>query len=319
MKKFTLAAAAALTAVAAQAQYNVDPTIENVIKGGVATVDCIFLPEGGVADFEKAGATVNNLGPDDVTRHLYVWDGTFNAYTTNTPPVDFYEGGYVALEVASAGWSGAGVTIDEPGVNLSHMDDNTIFHMAYMTPSKNAPASVAIILLDGKVNINGTPVANKPAKIALGEPYVDGGSTYPTIGAVATDEWQGIEISLGALKKFWPDFDFNSLSSRDGWYGNIFSFLAGGVAGKTIAFDAVYFYNREGKGDAGVDAVEGESADFVVTANTVNVMGANGIQLYNLAGQLVKATEGTTLGLDNLAAGVYVAKAANKTRKIIVK
>ena len=48
-------------------------------------------------------------------------------------------------------------------------------------------------------------------------------------------------------------------------------------------------------------------------------MGANGIQLYNIAGQLVKATEGTTLGLDNLAKGVYVAKAANKTRKIVVK
>ena len=56
-----------------------------------------------------------------------------------------------------------------------------------------------------------------------------------------------------------------------------------------------------------------------MTANTVNVAGANGIELYNLGGQLVKKTAGTTLGLSNLAKGVYVAKSGNQAKKIVVK
>jgi hypothetical protein len=96
------------------------------------------------------------------------------------------------------------------------------------------------------------------------------------------------------------------------------SFLGGGVQGQTFAFDAVYFYNTESAGlnEVGADS---KNADFVVTDNTVNVMGANGIVLYNMAGVAVKSTNGTTLGINGLPAGVYVAKAAGKTCKVVVK
>ena len=67
------------------------------------------------------------------------------------------------------------------------------------------------------------------------------------------------------------------------------------------------------------DSMRRDEAEWVVTANTVNVAGANGIELYNLGGQLVKKTAGTTLGLSNLAKGVYVAKSGNQAKKIVVK
>ncbi len=309
MKKFTLIAAAVMTAVAAQAQYTVNPSTAEVIKGGVSSVDYIILSEGAIAEFQKAGAKMNYVGPSpDEGRNLWYWAG-FAPADESYPRVDQEEGGYASVEVTGdAGWSGAGFAIDNPGVNLSHMDDNTIFHLGYMSPTGNAPASIAVIVLDGG------DFGSKPAKFALGEAFNDNGTIFPAVGPKANDEWQGIEISLANLKKLWPDF---SLNNKAAWQGNIMSWLGGNVKGQTMAFDAAYFYNRGS--EAGVDTVEGEAAEFVVTANTVNVAGANGISLYNIAGQLVKATEGTTLGLDNLAKGVYVAKAANKTRKIVVR
>lgn len=315
MKKFTLVAAAVMTAIAAQAQYTVNPSTAEVIKGGVSSVDYIILSEAAIADFQKSGAKMNYVGPSpDEGRNLWYWSGLVAGDESN-PRVDMEEGGYTSVEVApTEGWSGAGFAIAEPGVNISHMDDNTIFHLGYMTPTGNAPASIAIILLDGKKTVNGVETISSPAKFALGEAFNDNGVIFPSVAPKATDDWQGIEITLANLKKIWPTFD---LKNKDAWEGNIMSFLGGAVKGQTFAFDAVYFYNRSS--EAGIDMVEGETAEFVVTANTVNVQGANGIQLYNIAGQLVKATEGTTLGIDNLATGVYVAKAANKTCKIVVK
>lgn len=315
MKKFTLVAAAVMTAVAAQAQYTVNPSTEEVIKGGVSSVDYIVLSEGAIADFQKADAKVTYIGPSpEEGRNLWYWSG-LTPGDDSFPRVDMEEGGYTSVEVTpTEGWSGAGFAIDAPGVNIGHFDDNTMFHIGYMTPTGNAPASIAIILLDGKKTVNGTEVVSSPAKIALGDSFNDNGIIFPSVGPKANDDWQGVEISLANLKKLWPTFD---LKNKDAWEGNIMSFLGGGVQGQTFAFDAMYFYNRAS--EAGIDAVEGEAVDFVVTANTVNVKGANGIQLYNIAGQLVKATEGTTLGIDNLAKGVYVAMAAGKTRKIAVK
>lgn len=308
MKKFTLVAAAVFAAVAAQAQYTINPSTEEVVKGGVSSVDYIVLSDGAVAELTKAGAQMNFIGPDPANgRNLWYWSGLVPADESN-PRVDMEEGGYVSVEVtAEEGWSGAGFAVAAPGINISDLNEESIFHLAYMTPTNNAPASVAVILLDG------ADKGSQPAKFALGDAFNDNGIIFPSLGPSLTDEWQGIEISLANLKKLWPTFD---LQNKAAWEGNVMSWLGGGVKGKTIAFDAMYFYNR---GGAGIDVVEGDAAQFVVTANTVSVMGANGIQLYNIAGQLVKATEGTTVGIDSLAKGVYIVKAANMTKKIIVK
>ena len=112
----------------------------------------------------------------------------------------------------------------------------------------------------------------------------------------------------------WPGFDYKAIT---GWCGNIMAFVPGGVAGKTFAFDAIYFYNY-GDG-SGISNIAADETDIVITGRTVNAHGAAGIALYDLTGKTVKATAGTTLGIDNVPAGLYIVKAGNAVRKVLVK
>lgn len=306
MKKVLLLSSVAALALAANAQYTCDPSTSVVAKQGPKTVEYLVLSDGGVAELEKAGATCTYIGPNDETRFMYIWEGTFDAGDGSYPGVDMQEGTYLSLIVTNVGWSGAGYFVNT--INTEMMNENTRFHAAYMTPNANAPASVALIIGDGDVE------GSSPAKIAVGTSFVDGGNTYPTIGPALNDDWQGIDISFADLKKMYPSFNF--VPSAE-WEGNILSFLAGGVQGQSMALDAVYFYNTDGTG--GVSNVAADNASFLYTGNTINLNGANGIELYNLNGQLVKKTSGCVLGTDALNPGVYMARSGKTVSKIIVK
>lgn len=325
MKKFTLIAASAMVAMAANAQYTCDPKTADVVKQGPKTVEFLVLSEDSQQVLETAGATLQNWGPDDVTRFFYIWDNTFNPGDGSYPNVDMNDGQYLSLEVGSVGWSGGGYFIAGPtadkegdvtgnGANTTVFNDNTRFHIAYMTPSGNGPSSIALIIVDGK-NGENTSEVSSPAKVAVGTAFNDGGAIYPTIGPAANDDWQGVDISFADLKKLYPTFNYVACEH---WSGNMLSILGGGVTGQTLALDTVYFYNTDGEG--GVDAVFAENEiSFLITENTVNVNGGNGIALYNVAGQLVKSTEGAALGISNLTPGVYVAVSHNKTAKVVVR
>ena len=306
MKKFTLFALMAAAAMTASAQYTVDPTAETVLKGGkVTSVQYIALDEASVNAFTQQGAKVESAAPNEDNRNLWVWDYTFTSGDSSYPGVGMHFEGYASFTVGTVGWSGAGYNIAAPGLDTSTWNDETHFHLAYMSPGTPC-TSVAIIIADGE-----NDCGSIPAKFSLGTAFVDNGSVFPAIAPAANDDWQGIDITFGDLKKMWPMFDYKAISN---WTGNLMSFLCGGITGQTIAFDAVYFYNHAGSG--GVEAVETEN-DWVITANTINVNGAQGIELYNLAGQKVKATEGSTLGISNLNSGVYVARCGNQVRKIV--
>lgn len=310
MKKFTLAAATAMMALGASAQYTVNPGVDAVLKDG-AKYDIAYLviSDNALEKFTSAGGKATNLAPDDVTRFFYIWDGTFLAGDGSMPRVDMEEGDYLSLTVGTVGWSGGGYNIaKDHGEDISNFSDATRFHIAYMSPTNNGPASTALILFDGD------PEGNSPAKIAVGDSFNDNGAIYPTVGPKMTDEWQGVDISFADIKKLYPTFN---LAGLDSWSGNVVSILGGGVNGQTIAFDAMYFYTPAAEGS--IHEVGAEATDFIVTENTINAVGSNGIVLYNLAGQTVKATAGTVLGINNLPAGVYIAKSGNKARKVVVK
>lgn len=304
MKKVFLLSSVACLAMTANAQYSVNPSTSVVAEQSPKTVEYLVLSDGGVKELTDAGATCTYIGPDDVTRFMYIWDNTFAAGDGSYPAVDMEEGTYLSLLVGNIGWSGAGYFVES--INTSMMNEETRFHAAYMSPNNNAPASVALIVGDGDNE------GSSPAKVAIGSSFNDGGAIYPTIGPGLTDDWQGIDISFADLKKFYPSFNF---VPADSWKGNILSLLAGGVEGQSVALDAVYFYNT---GNSGINSAEAD-VDFVVTGKTVNVNNGRGIVLYNLAGQTVKTTEGCTLGLNSLAPGVYVARSGNKAVKVNVR
>lgn len=308
MKKSTLFALMAAAALSASAHYTVDPTVETVLqKGKVSSLEYIQLDEASVNAYRNQGAKVESFAIDDVTNNLYIWPAgeTFAAGDGGYPGVGMHFDGYISLVVTGfQGWSGAGISLGVPGVNTTAWTDDTHFHLAYMSPGTVCP-SVALIIANGEAECGSVP-----AKVSLGTAFTDNGTVFPAIAPAPSDDWQGLDITFADLKKIWPLFSYKAIQ---GWNGNVLSFLCGGVAGQTIAFDAIYFYNYE---SAGVDAIEAEN-DWVVTANTINVNGAKGIELYNLAGQKVKATEGSTLGIDNLGAGVYVARCGSSVRKIV--
>ncbi len=309
MKKATLFALAAMTAAAAGAQYTVDPTVATVLEGGkVSSVEYIALDETSVKTFEAQGATCTLAGPngngDGNTQNLWVWENTFTAGDSSYPGVGLHFDGYASFTVGTVGWSGAGYNINsDGGLNTTVWNDETHFHLAYMSPGTVCP-SVGIIIADGG------DIGSKPAKVSLGAAFTDEGAAMPVVGPTPTDEWQCIDITFADLKKLWPSFDYKAIEK---WQGNIMSFLCGGTTGQTIAFDAIYFYNH---GTAGVDNVEA-GAQWVVTSRTINVAGAQGIELFDITGKTVKVSDGAVLGIEELPAGIYVARAGKQIRKIV--
>lgn len=301
-----------MLAMGANAQYNVEPEISVVLeKGAPAVVDAIILDTESINAFEQAGATVNQVGPNNAERNLWWWNEPGYAVGDDTyPGVGMHFDGYTSLNITGVGgWSGAGFACAAPGVNLSHFTEDTRFHMAYRTAT-NAPASVALIICD----------AGAPAKVAIGNAFDDNGTVFPAIGAAMNEEWQAIDLSFAQLKKIWPAFDWTkteAAATREAWTGNILSVLTGAVAGTNVCFDATYFYTPSGAG-----AVEGVSRDevvFVVTDNTINASGAESIVLYDFTGKTVKSVKASVMGISDVAKGVYIAKAGNAVKKIMVK
>lgn len=305
MKKFTLAAVAAMAALSASAQYTAATPYANASNGKI--FDLITCSDVVKTGLESAGKTVNDYRTNDETRWLYVWDNTFVGGDATYPGVgydDMQFDGYPAFEVGTVGWSGAGFNINKGvGINTAHWTDQTRFHAAFRS-NGTAPASIALVICD-KDDLN------KPGRIAVGDAFNDNGTVYPAVAPALGEDWVAVDIAFSDIKKFTPDFNAGGDAA---WTGNILSFLAGGVAGRAFAMDAIYFYTPEG----GEGAVEGvaDDAEFVVTDNTINVAGAKGIELYDMQGRLVARSNGSVLGTEGLN-GIYVAKAGNAVKKIM--
>lgn len=312
MKNLTLLAAMAVCGVGiANAQYVGDPALSKTTSTG-NLYDVILLDDASIESLKTSGKTVQDLRTDDVNRFLYVWDNTFVAGDKSYPGVDMQMDGYVSFDVSTIGWSGAGFNIANAAADLKHFTDNTHFHCGLR--STNGIKNVALIIGDGYAFENKNDKWS-PAKISVGsEAFVDNGTAFPLVGNFDADgEWVAVDITLGQLKKLWPSFNYKA----GGFGGNILSFLAGGTTGKNISLDAVYFYTP-GNGESAVAGVVADT-DIIVTARTVNAAGTDEIALYNLAGQLVKKVNASIMGIEDIAAGIYIVKAGNAVKKVVLK
>ena len=295
----------------ANAQYVGDPALSKTTSTG-NLYDVVLLDNASIESLKTSGKTVQDLRADDVNRFLYVWDATFVAGDGSYPGVDMQMDGYVSFDVSTIGWSGAGFNIANAAADFKHFTDNTHFHCGLR--STNGIKNVALIIGDGYAFDNKNDKWT-PAKISVGsEAFVDNGTSYPLVGNFDADgEWVAVDITLGQLKKLWPSFNYKA----GGFGGNILSFLAGGTTGKNISLDAVYFYTP-GNGESAVADVVADT-DIIVTARTVNAAGTDQIALYNLAGQLVKKVNASIMGIEDIAAGIYIVKAGNAVKKVVLK
>ena len=312
MKNLTLLAAMAVCGVGiANAQYVGDPALSKTTSTG-NLYDVVLLDNASIESKKTSGKTVQAHRADDVNRFLYVWDNTFVAGDGSYPGVDMQMDGYVSFDVSTIGWSGAGFNIANAAADFKHFTDNTHFHCCLR--SSNGIKNVALIIGDGYAFENKNDKWT-PAKISVGsEAFVDNGTSYPLVGNFDADgEWVAVDITLGQLKKLWPSFNYKA----GGFGGNILSLLAGGTTGMNISLDAVYFYTP-GNGESAVAGVVADT-DIIVTARTVNAAGTDEIALYNLAGQLVRKVNASIMGIEDIAAGIYIVKAGNAVKKVVLK
>ncbi|MGM9753186.1 MAG: hypothetical protein ACI3ZK_03910 [Candidatus Cryptobacteroides sp.] len=171
-----------------------------------------------------------NYGPDDVTRHLYVWEGTYIGGVCSGLNSYGEAAEWTSLVVTNVGWSGAGWFVGEemPAfvANSSDLADWK-FHIAYKGPV----GSAHIIILTW----NGSTY-----KFAIGSGQLeDNGVAYtaiaPVSGAFEANVWNEYEVSLADA-----GLDYTVAGKGD----NLVSVLSGGVSGTTLDVDAIFFYKK---------------------------------------------------------------------------
>ena len=316
MKKMTLLAAMAVCGMGAvNAQYIVEPGIAETTSTG-AIYDVVVLNDATIAELQQAGKTVNDLRVDETNVCTDVWTAgeTLQGGSALGPGVDGNMDGYPSWIVGSAGWSGGGLRM-VPGYNMdcSHFTDDTHFHCAIKAGGSGLPASLALIVLQDETD------GFLPAKIAVGTAFNDNGAIYPTVGSIPEGgDWAAVDITFGDMKRLYPAFSYSTTSKfASSTQGYVISYLGGGVTGQGFDLDAVYFYTPA---NGGVEGVAADEVDILVSDKTVSVLGGkDGIELYNISGQLVKKVANTVMGIEDLNAGIYVVKAGNAVKKVVIR
>lgn len=154
-----------------------------------------------------------DLRPNDVDRHMYLWENTVSGTTETDSP---YEGAYYSKLVVKSGWFGIGFINDQPIDFSTFAQNNFILHFAIKTTA-NCPLFV-------KLESGGYPGF---AKVNLSGRY----------NVVRNGQWHVIEIPMSAF--FAQGLVWNGNMSGK----NYFTLISEqSTAGQVINLDYVYFY-----------------------------------------------------------------------------
>lgn len=256
-----------------------------------------------------SGQKVNDLRPNGATRFFSIEEESFIEDKNSFPGVgfsDLHVDGYPSLTVADKGWSLAGFSIcPEDSLSTNHWTDETCFHVAYRT-NGTAPSSL-IFKLGSDSNTD-----YFPAVFTVGQPFNDNGAIRSSVGPDITKDWIAVDISFAQLKKICPSFSYQT---ADRWTGEIVSLMAGGIEGRNVCLDCMYFHTPYVEEDA-LGLVETIPA-VTVTESSVYIPKASSVEIYDLTGRLLKKVSGEVLDLDGIAHGVYIINSAGITRKIL--
>lgn len=226
-----------------------------------------------------------DLGPDDVTRHLYPWDGTFISVSPTGNNSFGVAGSYYSWTVGTAGWSGLGYNIAEGGgVDLSGINSKYTLHFAVKTTYTR---TIEFYVTDG----NG-----KTAYLPLGTEAFE--NHAPVGDFERNGEWQNVDIPVSYLVR--QGLDYRTATS---FTGNIFCLLGGGVAGTVIDYDAVFFHGPK-KVASGIGEVIATGGEDTATP-----------YVYDLNGRFV----GKAANLSSLPRGLYIVRSATGCHKVMVK
>lgn len=186
---------------------------------------------------DEATATANeskivaSFAPNEQTKFLYVWDGT---YVANDNPTGrgFYGGeGYLSMIVA-ADWSGCGFCLTADGTDWQNAE---ALRAAIVANPDDYYLHLAIKSTDNYAHCFYFFGAENGGKFVLGSKTVYDGPVYSDF--TRDGSWQEFDIPMSKYAA--------ALSSVKCEAGvNVFVALTEGVAGAQLNLDAVYFYKK---------------------------------------------------------------------------
>ncbi len=298
MKKvtLTLAVAALLTFIGsnlyAQAEFN--------FANG-KNYYLIYLDDESSAQITPANIK-KDYRPDDVTHFLYIWDNTYVSNEAVGPNSNGIPGAFIDFTVGSVGWSGFGFAGVAPGKDMTGLDDSYYFHIAFKSQTSQ---NQIVIIGDGDVKTN--------AELNFGNtPFNDNGTIIDPYANFTRDgEWHAFDIPISTLSKMGCKF------ANTAYTGNVVSFLSGGTTGSNICIDAIFFYQKK---NTAIGDTPAEDIKVLVGEKSVSILGSNaGIDLFDLSGKLVKSSNKSIIGTEDINKGVYILKSENIVKKIAIK
>jgi len=177
------------------------------------------------------GKIVADLRPDEATKFLYIWNGTFTAGTCSGPNAYGEVENWMSLVVGGQGWSGAGfnvkdLTLLDKMVDITTHPEDYYLHLVIRSRAQ----TVFLLAFDGQ----------STGKIAIGATsFNDNGAITTAVADFTRDgEWHEIEIPMTELKTRGLLYTTGMGEKNAMWM------LAGGVAGATMDLDAVFIYKK---------------------------------------------------------------------------
>lgn len=188
---------------------------------------------GGQAADQIADKIVADFRPNDDTKNLWIWDGTYAAGETSGKNFYGEAEGWVSLSVTSVGWSGFAYNCaDLNELNkLSAIMDNPEAYYLHIGMKSTDNAS-HLFFLDG---------TSGSGKVCVGStPFVDKEITYQPKGNFTRDgSWGEIEVCMKDLIDQGLAYGSNNTAGL-----NVFGALSGAVTGTMLQFDAVFIYKK---------------------------------------------------------------------------
>lgn len=254
-------------------------------------------------DISAAKIPVEKITKDyrvnNTTNLLAIWAGTYTDLGSTDLNSEGENQPYINFSVNSVGWSA--FSFYSPagnGKDCSTITSDLILHLAM----KSTDTQTHCIRMEAP----GISV-----RTAIGETdFVDGAIVTPVYTDFPRDgQWHVVEIPMSVF------FD-QGLYYSEPVTDTFFALLSGGVPGTAIALDAIYIYEKDLSND-----VTSTKADLPIiqTKNTITVQGAKqGFKLYSVAGELIRETMETVMGIDDIKKGVYIVRCGQLSKKIII-
>lgn len=183
-----------------------------------------------VADFRPDGD-----GTDDTQKNLYIWDETYTSGICTGPnafgEVETWTSLVVSTVGSSKNWSGAGIAVpseySEALQTLKSIDaDYDDYVLNVVLKTSQSSWGVELGLAYGE---------NSSGSVVIGNTAIGDISPYQDI--THDGEWNQITIPISKFYENGLSYNVDNVTSS-----NVFTFLSGSVAGRTLDIDACFIY-----------------------------------------------------------------------------